>query len=453
VLTRLRGLLRSELGQRLALATASSGLIWAVGTLATFGVGVVLARSLGPTGYGLYGTAVAVVTLFAVPAQLGLPLLATREVSAARVRGRPGEAAALGWCFTATVAALSVALAFGLWLAAGILPLAAALAPVLAVAAWLLPPLALSALAAGLLRGQERVLASQMLDVLVRPIAFAALLLLWSRPLAAPEAIAAQAVAAGAIALVGLAFFFRRLPGRFGDAPLRWRVWIGAALPMTLLELLRVVDGSYPVLVAGSLASLSDAGLLRVAMASALVVTAPISLQNIIVGPFLAGAHAAGETRRLARIIAGSTVFMTAAVATATLAIAVAGRWLLPLAFGDGFSGAYWPLLLLCLNQLLTAAFGNGAMLLAMTGQERVVVRALAISVVVAVPAALLLTPLLGILGTAASTLVATMLRGVMLNRVAVRTLGIDPSLLGAAGLLVSRSGPARSRDPAHRGE
>ena len=81
MLTHLRALSQSELGRRLSVATASGGAIWALGTLATFGVGLILARSLGPEGYGIYGTVIAIVAILAVPGQLGLPILATREVA------------------------------------------------------------------------------------------------------------------------------------------------------------------------------------------------------------------------------------------------------------------------------------------------------------------------------------------------------------------------------------
>ena len=50
-------------------------------------------------------------------------------------------------------------------------------------------------------------------------------------------------------------------------------------------------------------------------------------------------------------------------------------------------------------------------------------------------PAALNLTPRVGAVGTAGSTLIATAIRGVMLNRRARLTLGIAPSLVGAIGL------------------
>ncbi|SFR98895.1 oligosaccharide flippase family protein [Sphingomonas jatrophae] len=434
MLTRLHRLAATGLGRRLAVATLSSGAVWVAGTLATFAVGLVLARGLGPAGYGLYGTAVAVVTLLAVPGQLGLPLLATREVSAAAARGRQDEVAALGRWFTAAVLVASLLLSLLLWLAAR--AVSPTLRPALAASAGLLPALTLSALVAGLLRGRGRVVASQTIDVLIRPLAFVALLLALPAPLYAPSAIGAQSIAAGMTALVGLVLFFRRLPSPAPTDRMRVRAWIGASLPMTFMEAMRTLEGTYAVLVTSAIASIADAGILRVALASVVVAVLPVSIQNIVVGPFLAAAHEAGDRRQLARIVAGSTLFMTTSVAAVTLALAALGGWLLPLAFGSDFAGAYWPLLLLSANQLLAAATGPGAMLLSMTGHERAVARAFALSVMAAIAAALVLTPAFGALGAAASTLVATAVRGLMLNRRARSLLGIKPSVLGAGVLL-----------------
>jgi O-antigen/teichoic acid export membrane protein len=431
---RLHALARSDLGRRLTTATLSSGIVWAAGTVATFAVGAVLARRLGPAGYGIYGTAIAVVTLLSVPAQLGLPLLATREVSALRVRGRPDDVATLGWWFLAFVAAAALLLAAGLRLGSAVLPLVPALRPALADAAVLLPALAVSGLTTGLLRGKERVTASQLLDVLIRPLAFVAALLAWPRPLGVPQAISAQTVAATIVALLGLGLFFRGLPLRATGAR-RLRAWMAAALPMTLTEAMRAIEGSYAVLIVSYAASVADAGLLRVALASSVIVSLPNSLQAIVTGPFFAGAHAAGERLRLARITAFSTLFMSATVAAALAVLALAGRWALPLAFGRDFAGAYLPLMVLGANQLLVAIMGPGIMLLSMTGHERMVARSYTASVLAAVAAAFVLTPLFGNIGTAASTIVATGLRGVLLNRRARRDLGIAPSLIGAVRL------------------
>lgn len=439
---RLGALARSELGRRLAFATVSSGMVWAAGTASTFAVGVMLARRLGPAGYGVYGTAVAIVTLLVVPAQFGLPLLATREVSALRVNGRAGDIAALGWWFAAIVAGASALIAIALRLTDHMLALAPTVERTIAAGAGLLPALALSGLTSGLLRGQERVVTSQLLDVLIRPLAFAAALLAWPLPFGAPQAIMAQIAAAAIIAVLGFALFFQDLPFTVAGGANRLRGWAAAALPMTLLEAMRALEGSYAVLVAGYLASIPDAGLLRVAIASSVIVSLPISLQSIVTAPFLASAHAAGESRRLARIVAASTLFMTAAVAAVMLVLAVAGRWALPFAFGKSFAGAYAPLMVIGGNQLLAAMMGPGIMLLSMTGHERMVARAFVVSVLAAVVAALLLTPLFGVIGTAASTLVATAVRGAMLNHRARQALGIGPSILSATGAL--RNGPDR---------
>jgi O-antigen/teichoic acid export membrane protein len=433
--TKLRALARSDLGRRLALATVTSGVVWGTGTLATFAIGVVLARWLGPVGYGVYGSAIAIVTLLAVPAQLGLPLLAMREVAATRGQGSAAQVATIGWWFTVIVGAASAVLAISLWLLDGLLPVAPAIKATIPTAAALLPALALSGLAAGLLRGQERVVTSQLLDVLLRPLAFLAALLTWTHPLGAIQALGAQVVATMSIALLGLALFFRGLPLTIAGGARHLRSWTAAALPMTLLEAMRALEGGYAVLIVGHSASIADAGLLRVAIASSVLVSLPISLQNIVTGPFLARAHADGEADRLARIVASSTIFMSATVAAALLVLAMVGRWAIPFAFGDSFGPAYAPLMVLGANQLLTAVTGPNVMLLSMTGAERTVARVYIFSVLSAVIAALLLTPLFGVMGTAASMLVATAIRGVLLNRHAHQALGIQPSLWGAIAL------------------
>jgi len=445
--THLRAPSQSDLGRRLSVATASGGAIWALGTLATFGVGLILARSLGPEGYGIYGTVIAIVAILAVPAQLGLPILATREVARARTQEPPGEAAAIGWRFAAMVSGASAVIALALYIAARVMPFETAIATSLATATPLLVALALGSLAIGLLRGREMSIGSQLLDVLVRPLAFAAMLFAWPVAIGVNSAITAQTIVAIAIAIAGFALFLRRLPrpdhGRFGGG----RLVLAAALPMTLFEAMRVLEGNYAVLVTSALADTVDAGLLRVAIACSAAVSVPISLQNIVMAPVLAGAHAAGEIQRLSLLVAGSTVFASLAVGVAVVAVILLGRWALPLAFGRPFAASYWPLVVLGINQLLYALLGPGVLLLSMTGHEQAVARAFVVSVSVAVLAGLALAAFYGAIGAAASMLVATGIRGFLLNRYARQTLGISPSILGSLRFLRDHRDPLA--DPA----
>ena len=56
-------------------------------TLLTALVAVFLARLLGPAGYGVYAFAFSLITVLAIPSQLGLPQLVVRETARSQVNG------------------------------------------------------------------------------------------------------------------------------------------------------------------------------------------------------------------------------------------------------------------------------------------------------------------------------------------------------------------------------
>ena len=81
------------------------------GAFVAFLVGLELARAMGPTEYGSYGTVVAVTTMLTVLAQLGMPQLATRNISVSVAEGALDEAKGTLIWFTASVFGASVLIA------------------------------------------------------------------------------------------------------------------------------------------------------------------------------------------------------------------------------------------------------------------------------------------------------------------------------------------------------
>lgn len=428
---------RSDLAHRLVGATIGSAGIWAAGTLATFAIGVLLARPLGPEGYGVYGTALAIVSLLGVPATLGVPLLATRELAAAQARG---DAAALAghrrWfprLVVATAIGTAALLLVGLALLGGVI--APHVRATLAWSALLVPGLAACTLGSAMLRGLGEVVAGQALDVLARPVLFLAGLgvVTLTVPLTPEGAVVTQAAASMLAAAAGFWWLGRRWSDdvRRAVPAHQLRLWSASAWPLAVTEGFRVLEGSYGVLLVSALATTYEAGLLRVALASLALCVAPISLQNLIVAPYLAEAFARGRFDQVQRIAAGAALFMTATVGAVTLAFVVAGPWLLRVAFGEAFEPAYGPMVLLCLAQWLTAWAGPSTTLLAMVGEERSVAAAMALVTAVGV---LVTAPLAlghGAMGAAIGYLVANALRTVLLNRRIHRRLGIRASVLG----------------------
>ena len=52
-----------------------------IGLVSTFGLGVILARALGPAEFGVYGLVIAIATVVGTVALVGTPQLAVREIS------------------------------------------------------------------------------------------------------------------------------------------------------------------------------------------------------------------------------------------------------------------------------------------------------------------------------------------------------------------------------------
>jgi O-antigen/teichoic acid export membrane protein len=77
--------LDTGLAGQLARGGAGSLAIKAATTLLGFVLAILLARILGPEGYGIYAYVFALVSVLAIPAQFGLPNLIVRETAKANV--------------------------------------------------------------------------------------------------------------------------------------------------------------------------------------------------------------------------------------------------------------------------------------------------------------------------------------------------------------------------------
>jgi len=71
---------------RLVRGGIGSAAVQAGSRVVVLGLGIVLARGLGPDGYGIYAYASAVLTVLIVAAEAGVPTLLMREVAASYAR-------------------------------------------------------------------------------------------------------------------------------------------------------------------------------------------------------------------------------------------------------------------------------------------------------------------------------------------------------------------------------
>jgi O-antigen/teichoic acid export membrane protein len=438
---------RESLGRKLIDATVGSAGVRLAGVAVTFLIGVQLARYLGPAGYGIYGSVMAVVTLLAVPGQFGLPQLLTRELSGFTATGTLSRVkGALVWS-TAVVCAVSVLIAAAAWLGfqwwdgkKDVIFSAAMLWGLAYV-----PVMALVNLGIAALRGFQYVVSAQSYDALIRPALFAASLFVaaqGSRGLNSPLAMALQTFAGLITLAICVAQIIRCLPGPLVTAPaiLHVREWAKSATPMCGTEILRVFDSQYAILLLGILATIDQVGVFRVAQSTAGFIALPSTLITVVIMPYVAELHVRGDGRRLQLIASGAASIMFACTSAVTCCLLFFGKPLLALIFGKAFMPAWLPLVLMGVAYSVNGFFGSAASILNMCGYERAVTGVYALRPMIGILSTWLLFGWFGISAVAIGMILTEIVAGLMMWHIASAGLSVDTSLTGTitsvAGIL-----------------
>jgi len=450
---------REGLARKLVSATLGSAGVRLAGMTMTFLVGVQLARYLGPEGYGIYASVMALVAILIVPAQMGLPQLATRELSSAMaLQSYPNAKGVIFWFVLMVVLASLVMVMLGFL---GLTVWGDIDAKTERAYWWglaVIPILACTNLGISILRGFHRVVTAQTHDALVRPALFAAFLLIgsvWADQFDASTAMALQLVTATValgLLIVGL---YRLVPIEVRHSkmlPVR-PDWAASAIPMTGTEVLRAMESQYAVLILALLAAAYDIGIFRVALACAALVALPASMINVVVMSYAAQLHAQGDQARLQLIATGSAFAMLASTIAICGVLVMFGEPLIVLAFGAAFEAAWAPLVLMGVAFSVNAFFGSGAMILNMCGQEKAVAVAHAIALVTGMVLTAALFSRFGILAPALAMIVSESVKGAIMWRVAKRTIAVDTAATSVAGRFIWRAaspgydGVGRPRD------
>lgn len=423
-------LVRGSIGS-LALKLTSAGLVLALTIL--------LARVLGPGGYGLYAYVYALVWLMVVPAELGLPMLLVRET--ARAGAHRGWNLMLGvWRWAAGVS-LGLAAAVALVAGSAAWTLAASFTgEQLATFVWgmiLAPLMVLGNLAGAALRGLNHVLQGQLPDLVFRHGLVLALCvcaaLVADDALTPVAAMALHAAAAGIALLAGLYMLARARPPQLSRAQPVYepRKWLTSTIPLALVAGTYLMHQQTDVVILGLFVGEADIGVYRVAVQASGFVAFGLFAVNMIAAPQFARLYALGEIDRLQATVTSTARVILVLTALVATCLVLFGKPVIAFALGAEYTAGYVAILILGVGQLFNAAFGSVVFLLNMTGYERITVRVLALAVAMNIGLNFALIPLFGLEGAAAATAATLALWNFLLWRSVRRHLGIDSTAVG----------------------
>ena len=418
------------------------GIVGTAGTRATQAalglvIAVVLARFMGPAGYGAYSFAMALVAVLAIPSQLGVPGLAVREVAVSSARG--DLARMRGFIAWAHRNVAAVSLSVMVVAAIVLLFVQDRVEPGRLQCLWvsllLIPLVSLGALRSAMLQGLRMVLLAQLPEHVIRPAVFLLLLTVAITAGIAVESatavMALQVVATSVAFMAGLLFYFRHRPAGLGaaaavrDDSLWWR----SGVTFAMFAAMRMINGRTDILALGIFHADSDVGIYRVAAQLATSIIFGLQIVNPIQGPYLAHIYATGNMEEFQRVVTRTSRIIFAITIPVVCAVVLFGRPIIELAFGGQYQQAYVPLVILAAGQLVNAAMGSVGSVLIMTGHERDTAVSVFAGTAVNIALNLLLTPRFGMIGAAIATSASLITWNLLMWRKVRVRLGIETSV------------------------
>lgn len=425
-------------GPRMLRGGVMTALLRIATVAASFAASLVLARVLGPAGFGQYAFIMAALAIFALPVQMGLPTLILRETAGTLATGDWARMKGIFLWANRMIAAMSgliVVLGLaGLWLFGQ----AASWDIWLAVLFGLLlvPVSALGRARGAALRGLHCLIRGQFPEDVLRPVLLAASVagLYW---IVGHQATPGQAIAVHLVAAMlafGLGYgFYRQVrpPGLLTARPsYDRRGWLRAVLPLAAVSGLQIISQQTDLVMLGAWRSAEEVGIYKVAVSAAGLTAFGLTVLNMLLAPHIARLNTLGDMAALQRLAVRGALAAAGVTLPVVVILAIWAEDLLRLVYGTAYAGSVSPLLIIAVGHAITATLGMTAIMVAMSGLERFAARAWGVATVVNVVLNALLIPDFGMNGAAIATLISTSLGSAMLWRAIRVEKGIDISLL-----------------------
>lgn len=425
-----RALIRSSLGV--------SGIL-ALDVCLSIAVAIVLARSLGVAGLGIYSVGIAVGQLLTPLLQVGLPKLLAREINHGDARG--DLPVIRGVVQFAVAVFLGLSAVFGLAAYLG-WPLIATRLPTAYAHAilgglFLTPVVSLANICVGGLQGWHKVVAATVTTAVLRSgsilIMLAAVLIMapgWLTPgRAVGLNVAASALALVISATLLLAHTFQRLAGV--QASYSVAVWRGRMIRFAAASGLMIAEQQALTFILATFASETQVGFYRIAQRAAGLANLGFMTITRVIGPHIGQNHARGEKARLQKLVTRGAQAMAASALLVLLVFAGFGEELLDLAVGSEFRPAYLPLVILSFGLFVHACFGPLDALMNMTGHEGTLIRARAVATTATIVTTIALMGENAAVGASVASALGLLVMSLMNWRDARRLLDCRTSALG----------------------
>ena len=411
-----------------------NGLVQVMAKALSLMLGVVLARVLGPEGYGVYAYAIALMTVLAVLAELGAATLLVRETAASVTRRDwPALRGVLSWSVKITgMTSVAIAAVVAVYLQMTSVGSSEIQYRTFYWMLLLLPVTVFLRVIGASLGGLHQVVKSQFIQMVLRQVlllaAFSALFTLMPDYRQPQHAMAVQFLVGVVSLLVLVAVLLRYLPEdvRRVRAEYCTRKWVRGLIPFTIIGGTGIINDQADILMLGYFATYEEVGFYRVAVQGASLVAFGLTAANAVLAPQFSRLYASGSLAQLQRVVTASARMVFLSALPVAVVLVLFGGWLAAAVFGAEFDNSHLPMAIIAGGQVANAAMGSVGFLLSMTGHEMDVARTLLFTAMLNIILNYLLIPGFGMGGAASATAISLCLWNVVLFVLVKKRLGIN---------------------------
>jgi O-antigen/teichoic acid export membrane protein len=351
--------------------------------------GILLARLLSVSDFGIYVIAFTTLTVLTVPVSLGLPNLITRYISKYQVYDDKASIKGLlikTNIFVAISCLLVYVIAFASyffwWKKFDFI-----FSETFIYALIGLPFIALGSLRSAALRGLKYVVLGQLPDTFLRNFLFFLGIILFALlgyKLSPQSAMLLLTIATIVSFFVGYYFLKIKLLNDLKHIKpvFKSREWLKESIPFTLTSGIEVVKSKSLTYILAIFGSVEAVAIFEIAMRSSTLISFTLDGLNSAIAPYISSAFEKKKMENLQRIVTKTTRIVFVFALPVALIFMIGGRPLLDFLYGKEYSIAYWPLVILCLGHLVNAFTGSAGIVLNMTGHQGYLSKSLAVMMV-----------------------------------------------------------------------
>lgn len=383
----------------------------------------IVARTLGPAWFGLYALGMAVANFVNIISQFGFDNGVVRYVARyrtqgdnERVRGAIIQSVLIAFCISLVV---STIVFFGADFIAGTLLNQERASTIVRGFSFALPFFVMMSMLVWAMQGFQTVTYATYVQQLIRPIAYfllvvgvyltVSLFLGGARedgtPWSSIVGITAAFAASMMIGVVAGVYFLRRLYPPLFDGSIKpkfeTKALVNVSVPMFVQRVTQYTNNWTGVLILTQFASASSVGIFQAAFRTATLATLVRYAFNGIFSPIISNLHSQGEVEDLKRLYKDVTRWTFTGAFGLFMVVVLLAEEALRAFGGEDFTEG-WTALIICSGaQLFSTVVGPSPRMLAMTGNQYVVMNASIIGAVTGVVGTVALSPVFGIVGAA----------------------------------------------------